>query len=179
MITQIDIKILDFIQQILKSDFFDVLFTQITRLGDNGILFIALAIGLMLCKKTRKKGFALALSLLISFIACNIIIKNTVQRIRPFDIKEVELIISKPHDFSFPSGHSWHSFATATVLGAYYKKHRIWLYIVAFLIAFSRLYLYVHYPTDVIAGCVFGTLTGFFAVKIIKNICFITKRCNK
>lgn len=167
MITQIDIKILDFIQQILKSNFFDVLFTQITRLGDNGILFIALAIGLMLCKKTRKTGFALALSLLISFIACNIIIKNTVQRIRPFDIKEVELIISKPHDFSFPSGHSWHSFATATVLGAYYKKHRIWLYIVAFLIAFSRLYLYVHYPTDVVFGGILGIFSGAFAVKLI------------
>ncbi len=171
MITQIDFFILDIIQKALKSTVADWIFEFFTHLGDKGILFISIAILLMLFRQTRKAGLSLAVALIISFILCNLVLKNVFMRIRPFDVREVEIIIPKPKDFSFPSGHSWHAFATASVLSLYYKKYSIWFYTVAFLIAFSRLYLYVHYPSDVIAGSIFGILSGILAVKIVK--------CNK
>ncbi len=169
MITQIDFFILDLIQSIMKSPVCDAVFTFITHLGDKGILFIALAIMLMLFKKTRKTGFALALGLIIGFIVCNLILKNVFARVRPFDIRDVAIIIPKPRDFSFPSGHSFHAFVCAKVLSTGFKKYSFWFYIVAFLIAFSRLYLYVHYPSDVIVGSILGVLTGHLAVCIIKH----------
>ena len=103
-------------------------------------------------------------------IICNLILKNAVARIRPFDVNPaVELLIAKPGDYSFPSGHTAASFAAVTAL--YLAKEKYWYLalILSIAIAFSRLYLYVHYPTDILGGLVVGIGSGILAYLILKK----------
>ena len=105
-------------------------------------------------------------ALILGLIVCNMILKPWVARIRPYDLQEqlgniIPLLIERQHDFSFPSGHTIASFEAATVLMLHNKKLGIPALILACLIAFSRLYLYVHYPTDVITSVILGTAFGF------------------
>jgi undecaprenyl-diphosphatase len=112
----------------------------------------------------------MALALLMDFIMCNIIIKPMVARIRPFDVNtNIILLIKAPADFSFPSGHTAAAFSATFSLA--FGKNKIWIpsAILASLIAFSRLYLYVHYPSDVLAGFILGMLLGFMA-NVIYNL---------
>ena len=136
----------------------------ITRLGNSGIFWILLAIALLLIPKTRKLGFTMAAALLMDVLLCNGIIKPLVARIRPFDLNTaVKLIIAKPTDYSFPSGHAAASFAATSAL--YFRRSKLWIpaFLLALLISFSRLYLYVHYPSDVLAGIALGILLGYLA----------------
>ncbi len=129
--------------------------------GDKGMVWIALALVLLAIPKTRKLGAAVAVSLVIEALICNVIIKPYVARIRPFDVNTtVQLLVSRPTDYSFPSGHTGASFAATAALFA--QKNRLWIpsLVLSVLISFSRLYLYVHYPTDVIAGVFLGTMMG-------------------
>ena len=116
--------------------------------------------------RTRKLGLVVTAALVLEAIPCNLILKPLVARARPFTVNPaVELLITKPTDFSFPSGHTSASFAVVSAL--FFRKERLWIPagILAALIAFSRLYLYVHYPTDVLAGALVGILAGWIAVK--------------
>lgn len=156
-----DFSILDFIQAHLKSGFGDAAIPIITALGNGGIIWIALAIVLLIVPKTRKAGLAVATSLALEAVCCNLILKPVVARARPCDVNQaVELLISRPSDYSFPSGHTGASFAAASAL--FGAKSKLWLpaLILSILIGFSRLYLYVHYPTDVLAGAFLGTVLG-------------------
>ena len=111
-------------------------------------------------------GLALVFSLLIG----NIILKPSIARVRPFNINtSIQLLITAPVDFSFPSGHAMSSFAAATVIFCYNKRYGIGALILAGLIAFSRLYLYVHFPSDVIIGTIIGILLALAAVKIMNK----------
>lgn len=179
----LDYLILDFFSSTLKNDFFDFLMPIITHLGSGGILWIVLTIIMLLFKQTRKIGFCMALSLVFSLILCNLTIKPIVARQRPFEInKDAVLIIKKPTDFSFPSGHSSASFAAATafLMGNIVKigdkkhiankKYVVIVFVIAFLIAISRLYLYVHFPSDVFFGIILGIICGYTASKIINKI---------
>lgn len=158
----IDNTILDYIQSYIRCDFLDVIMPFITRLGDGGILWIAGSLILLIYPKTRKVGFAALLGLAFEVLCCNFIIKPFVARPRPCDVNTtIQLLISKPTDFSFPSGHTGASFAAVSSL--YFSKNRLWIpsLILAVLIGFSRLYLYVHYPSDVLAGALTGIMTGW------------------
>lgn len=171
MITNIDFAILDFINAYLTSPLGDKIMPVVTGLGDNGIIWIAITVFLLFFRKTRRLGAAAAIALVLEALLCNVIIKPLVMRPRPFALNSgIELLISAPDDFSFPSGHTGASFAAFGALFFGRKKLApvgklglFWIpaLIMAILIAVSRLYLYVHYPTDVAAGAVLGTLCGY------------------
>lgn len=161
MISTIDINILEFIQRNLHSPFLDKLMPIITSLGNAGLLWIAIGIVLTLKKEYRETGILVLGAVIINTILGEGIIKNVVRRGRPFiDITTVKLLIAKPLSYSFPSGHTGASFAAASVLSKYFKKYRVVFYIMAFLIAFSRLYLFVHFPSDVVAGIILGLISA-------------------
>lgn len=170
-----DLPILDWIQANLKSGFMDTIMPIITMFGDDGIFWIAIAVLLLFFPKTRKIGLGMGFAMAIGLLICNVTMKPLIARIRPYDLKEEMGILIPPltermHDFSFPSGHTIASFEAATVLLKNSKKMGIPAMILAVLIAFSRLYLYVHYPTDVLFSIVAGTLIGFLGNFLAQKI---------
>lgn len=162
-----DNMILNFIQN-FRTPLLDKIMPLITSLGNMGAVWIFLALILLISKKYRKIGITLSAALILCFVIGNLGLKPWIGRIRPFDVNHfTELLIKAPKDFSFPSGHTLASFTSVTVLISFHKKFGFSALILGTLIAFSRLYLYVHYPTDVLAGIVFGIILGKSAVKII------------
>lgn len=165
-----DMAILDLIQSNIRTGFMDAIMPFITQLGDAGLIWIILSIGLIIPKKTRKIGFVMIIALILNGIICNIILKPMLARIRPFDVNTaIKLLINKPRDFSFPSGHTSASFTAASVL--FFRKSKLFVpsLVLAFLISFSRLYLYVHYPSDVLAGLVLGILCGYIGHRAVTS----------
>ena len=175
-----DLPVLDWIAANLWCPVLDVAMPIITLLGDAGIFWIAVSVLFMITKKYRKTGIGMMLALLMGLLVCNIWLKPTVARMRPYDfqmqyfLKEIPLLAGAMHDFSFPSGHTIASFEAAVVILLNNKKLGIAAMILACLIAFSRLYLYVHYPTDVICSVILGTafafLGNFLAGKIMGKL---------
>lgn len=160
----LDFSILDFIQLHLRSGFGDVVMPFITHLGDSGAVWIVLDLCLLAVPKTRRAGAALAAGLVLEVVCCNLLLKPFVARVRPCDINTaVQLLVPRPTDFSFPSGHTGASFAAVSAL--YCSRSKLWpaALALAVLIAFSRLYLYVHYPTDVLAGALLGIMLGWLS----------------
>lgn len=171
VMNEFELKILDFIRENLTCPFLDAVMPVITKFGDKGIFWIASAIILMCFKKTRKTGFSVGTALIIGFIIGNLILKNVIGRIRPYDLNSgIEILINALSDYSFPSGHTLASFEAATAMLIRDKRLGIPAMILAVLIAFSRLYLYVHYPTDVLAGIILGILIAIFSCKIIDKL---------
>lgn len=139
--------------QELHNPILDRIMIFITTLGDDGLFWIAIGVVCLFLKKHRKMGFQLLISMLCTFIIGNLILKNIFARPRPCDIDAaVQLLISRPHGHSFPSGHSINSMVAAVALFLNNKKIGIPAVIIATLIGFSRMYLFVHFPTDVLAG---------------------------
>ena len=170
-----DLPILDWIAQHLWCPFLDAVMPVVTKLGNGGIFWIAVSVVLMLIPKYRKAGFSMGAALLMGLLLCNLTLKPLVARIRPYDYqlehfgKVIPLLISTPHDFSFPSGHTIASFEAATALLLHNKKLGIPAMVLAALVAFSRLYLYVHYPTDVIASILLGVGLAFLGTWLVKK----------
>lgn len=164
-------RILDGIRESLSSGVMDVIMKAFSFLAEGGWFWIALGLVLAIIPKTRKIGVTVLTALILSLIVCNITIKLLVARTRPFDLREgIELIVSKPTDYSFPSGHSSASFAAAAAIFAHKKKWGAGALVLAVLIAFSRLYLYVHFPTDVLCGTILGCICGMAAYFIVKAL---------
>ncbi len=161
-----------FLQEYVRNPILDSIMIFITSLGDDGIIWIAATIALLIPKKTRKIGIMSAVALLGSLLINNTIIKNIVQRPRPFrTFTELTILIPTPGEFSFPSGHTASSFAAAAVFYRYLpKKIGIPAIVLAGLIGFSRLYVGVHYPTDVIAGVVMGIFLSYLAQFLVDRI---------
>ncbi len=159
----IEFAVLDAIQSI-RFPALDFIMKYLTYLGDAGILFIILTLLLLSFKKTRLFGLVCATALIFDLLAVNIIIKPLVARARPFTFRpEILLLVKQPVDFSFPSGHSAVSFAFAIAIGTYSPKYQLWAFVLAALMSFSRLYLYLHYPSDVLAGIAIGIICGYLA----------------
>lgn len=161
-ITGIDISILLFIQEHIRADWMDGIWKAITFLGDVGWFWIALGIALLIPKKTRKMGLMALLSLALGALITNVALKPLIARIRPFDLENaLTVLVRRPRDYSFPSGHTCASFACAFI---YYrmapKKYGVPAVILAALIGLSRLYVGVHYPTDVLGGLLIGAISS-------------------
>lgn len=169
-ITEIDFSILDYIQSNWSNAFLDFIMPKITFLGNAGLIWILAAVIMLIFKKYRKNGIMLVISLGCCFVIGNLLLKNIVARPRPCWINEsVNMLISIPTDSSFPSGHTMSAFAAAAVIMYTNRKLGIAAYILAVLIAFSRLYLYVHFPTDIMAGAVIGTAIGIALCLVYKK----------
>ncbi len=169
-----DFPILDWIAANLRCGFLDAVMPIITLLGDAGIFWIAVAVVLLFFPKTRKIGLTMGAALLIGLLVCNVTMKPLFARIRPYDLKaemgqSITLLIEAQHDFSFPSGHTLASFEAATAITIYNKKWGIAALVLATLIAFSRLYLYVHYVTDVLFSVAAGIGIAFLAAWLVKK----------
>lgn len=160
-VTTWDASVITAIYENVHSAFLTMFFRIVTLLGEGGIFWIAVAVILLFFKKTRRSGICIGASLLIGVIVGNGIIKNVVARPRPYDaIAGIESVVSHLSDYSFPSGHSLCFFEAATALAMNRTKWAIPAYVGAVLVAVSRLFLFVHYPTDVICGALLGVLFG-------------------
>lgn len=164
-----ELWILDLLQQ-LHSGPADAVLSFFTHLGDKGLLWLALAAVLLARRRTRRAGLAVLLALALDLVCCNLALKPLIGRPRPFAVNpSVPLLISPPADPSFPSGHTASSFAAAAALrftgGTDLRLRRAAL-VLAVLIAFSRLYLYVHWPTDVLAGAALGIGLGWCGARL-------------
>ena len=176
-IYRIDYAVLLWIQNNIVCPPLDAFFRVVTHLGDGGI-FCLLLTAVMLCfRKTRKMGFVMAVSIIIGTLTCNVILKNAVARVRPYNnfsydpLRTGDMIsglIKLPKDWSFPSGHSTVTAETAVSVFFFRKKWGIFAIFTALLVAFSRLYLYVHYFTDVLCGIAIGVLSAVAAYYIVK-----------
>lgn len=170
---EFEFKILDFLQSI-RIPILDTTMCFVTKFGNWGIVWIALAVVLLIIPKTRKSGLIVLVALIVDIFLCDLVMKNLFVRLRPCDINTtVQLLIPRPDGYSFPSGHTSSSFAAVTALFLAGEK-KIWIpaFVLAILIGFSRMYLYVHFPTDVLAGIAVGILSGiigkFFVNKFIQ-----------
>lgn len=173
-IQNLDNAILLYIHNNMHSPILDKVMVGITSLGNGGMVWIIIAAILLLNKKYRKIGVMVIVALLLTTILGEGILKHIVGRLRPSnEILNSSGLISKPLSYSFPSGHTASAFAAAGILAKYFKKYSALIFTLAVLIAFSRLYLYVHYPTDVLAGlflgliCCKGTIYIFERAKVI------------
>ena len=166
-----DLPILEWIQANLQSGLLDTIMPIITMLGDGGIFWIVCSVLFTLHPKTRRMGIAMAIAMAMGLVICNMILKPVVGRMRPYDYQinilgktwndllvGGKLLVDTPHDYSFPSGHTIACFEASVAIMLSSKKLGIPALIIAVLVAFSRMYLYVHYPTDVIASIFLGSL---------------------
>ena len=170
-----DLPILDWIQANIANGFLDAVMPIITAFGNGGIFWMACAAIMLIFPKTRKTGIAMAIALILGLIVCNFLLKPLVNRPRPFKVQAdmgviIHLLIKEPGPHSFPSGHTIASFEAGVAMLLGNKKLGIPAFLLAILIAFSRLYLYVHYPTDVIASIILGTLFAFIGHFVAQRI---------
>lgn len=162
-----EFAILDFIAT-LHTDLLDAILPVISSFGNAGIGWIILSAILLLMPRYRKAGLTMALALIFCLLIGNVTLKPLIARARPYSyFPDMVLLIPPLDDFSFPSGHTFASFAAATALFLHHRKEGIAAFLLAATIAFSRLYLYVHFPSDILAGMILGIASGWTAYKII------------
>lgn len=169
-----ELAVLDWVQANLRCGFLDAVLPAITRLSDHGEIWILLAAVLLLTKKYRWAGISVALALILDLAVCNGFLKPLVDRIRPCEVNTaVALLVAAPGDASFPSGHTAASFTAVTALwrsGGVPKWLRWGALALAAVIALSRIYLYVHWPTDVLGGAVLGAALGWLGARLAARL---------
>lgn len=166
---QAELAILDGIQA-LRCGPLDWLMSFVSGLSDHGEVWIVLAALLLLLRRQRKYGVSTACALTLDLVACNIVLKPLIGRVRPFVFRPgLPLLVPPPGDASFPSGHTAAAFAVVFALKT--AKSSLWLpaLVLASATAFSRLYLYVHWPTDILGGILLGAAVGWAGAKIAEN----------
>ena len=168
-ITALDFNIVLWVQQHVRSPFLSAFFIPFTTIGNAGILFILIGVLLLFFKRTRQSGILLLISLTISFILNDIVVKNIVQRPRPFNaFSQIVPLVPPPGKYSFPSGHTAAAFSSMVTFFFTQRKYAICGLVIALLMGISRIYVGVHYPTDVFFGALLGT-----AVAVTSAIIFL------
>lgn len=165
-----EFSLLNFLQT-LHNPLLNHLMIAITDLGNGGILWIIIGVIMLIIPKTRKQGLLLLIALAVNGLLCDLVIKSLISRPRPCDINpSVHLLIRRPFGSSFPSGHTAAAFTAVTVFYMM-KEKKIFVIslIISLLIGFSRMYLYVHFPTDVLGGMLIGIAIGYAVVVFIKK----------
>ncbi|MEG1501390.1 MAG: phosphatase PAP2 family protein [Clostridiales bacterium] len=163
------ISFLEFIrhwQELYGDVFWDKAFVFITSLGNGGFIWLLIIVFLLYNKKTRTLGWSCLWAFLIALILVTFI-KEIVDKPRPYQLLAWQIIIPPPHGSSFPSGHTATAFAMAFAVFFQQKKLSIPFFFLAFLMGFSRIYLLVHYPLDVLAGLGLGFLAALFSCQLI------------
>ena len=156
--------------QSIRTPFLDKVMAFLSTIGNAGALWIVIGVVLCISKKYRRGGMQMLSAELLSFIVGNLIIKNMVDRLRPCQIDEtVSLIVKIPFDSSFPSGHTLNDITAAVTLMFIDKRMGIPAIVLAVLIAFSRMYNFMHFPTDILAGAVLGVVSAVFVNFLFKR----------
>ena len=181
----LDFNILFWIQNLIRNDVFDVIIPFYTSLGEDGIIWIALGLILLIPKKYRKTGIMVLAALLVMLVVNNIVLKNLIARPRPcWTYPEMVQLVHNPSSYSFPSGHTTSAFAVAFTVFSQHKKLGKVIIVMAAIMAFTRLYVFVHFPTDIYGGILVAaaitTFVCFMEKKISPRITeFLQKRNNK
>lgn len=168
--TDFELSILETIREVFAHPDMETILTAVSRLGDFGFIWIAVSVVLLLYAGTRRTGATMLTALLFGYLVCNLTLKPLVERLRPCDIVEGMALISCPSDFSFPSGHTTSAFAAATALAILHPKAGAVALFFAALMAFSRLYLFVHFPSDILIGALIGAACAWAAVRIVGHL---------
>lgn len=166
-----DFPVLYFIREHLSNSFFDFLMPLFSFITEGGVVWFAVALVFIFVPQIKKKyracGIMMIIAMAAAFLCSEIVLKNIVCRVRPCYIDTtINMLVDRPTGYSFPSSHASSSFASATIIFLNNKKIGGFALILALLIAFSRLYLFVHFPTDVFAGMVIGILFAIFTYYI-------------
>lgn len=177
LLLRLDGNILLFIQEFLRNPVMTPVMKFITTLGNGGIIWILLTVLLLAVPKTRRVGCMLTAALLGTLLINNIILKNLVARTRPYEVIEgLTYLVKKPTDLSFPSGHAGSSFAAACIMFRRLPgRYGVPALVLAILISLSRLYVGVHYPSDVLFGVISGIAISYAAEMTVERLNF-TKR---
>ncbi len=168
-IQSLDEAILLFVQDNIRTPALTFIMRLFSFLGDAGIMWIALGVLLLAFARTRRRGAGMLGALAVEYTICDLVIKKLVLRPRPYlVISQLELLVAQESSTSFPSGHSASSFVCAYMLARMFGKKGAWAYLPASLIALSRIYVGVHYPSDVLAGVALGTLIGVVIYPLLR-----------
>lgn len=172
--SQMEANILLWIQEHLRAGWLTPPMKVFSLMGDMGLFWIALTLLLLSFKRTRRVGAYCAVSMALTFLLVNVAIKPLAARVRPYDafpVLQAKLLVEPEHDYSFPSGHSANSFAVAWILLRMTKKqYGIPAITLASLIAISRLYVSVHYPSDVICGIIIAIAMAELTLRFLPGI---------
>ncbi|WP_160689265.1 phosphatase PAP2 family protein [Clostridium sp. C2-6-12] len=171
LIQNLDNTILEFIQMNIRNSILDKIMIGITSLGNGITIWTIIGLALILSKKYRKHGFMIITALILCYLIGSLTIKPIVARTRPFNAMPLfgQMLIKLPKDFSFPSGHTMCSFTSSIVIYNMNKRIGIFALILSSFIGFSRIYLYVHYPSDVLGGMIIGIFVGIITIIIFEK----------
>ena len=166
----IEFAFLDYLQT-LRTPLLDQLMLFVTALAGDGEIVLGFGVVLLCFKRTRKAGMTLLIAMLIAFLLSSVGLKNLFARVRPCNVNlAVDMLVARPHSFSFPSGHTTQAFAMfMSMYFARMKKLFVVTACIGLVICFSRMYLYVHFPTDILGGAVVGTLSAYAAWKLVQR----------
>lgn len=170
-IINFDIQTLLYVQENIRCAFLSHIFIPLTKSGDFGFIFILAGIIMLCFSRTRKTGIIFLSALTVDFIISNLLIKNLVMRVRPYEVIEnLAILTAPPHGYSFPSAHTSAAFACITTL--YFTEKKLFPYtlIFAVLMGLSRIYVGVHYPSDVFCGAVVGMITAYLVYMIFSCV---------
>ena len=171
LLWKFDFEILFFIQKYIRNDFLDVVVPFYTSLGEDGIIWIVIGLIMLIPKKTRKCGIMVLVALLVMLVTNNIILKNIIARPRPCaKYPEMVDLVHVPSSYSFPSGHTVSAIAVAVTIFLQHKKLGIAALVMAVVMGLTRLYVFVHFPTDVYGGMIVGTAIALFVYWAEKKV---------
>lgn len=170
LITELDFSVLYWIQDNIRTDFLDAIAAGLSIAFEGGIVWFAIAAILFVFRRTRAAGIMVICAMLLVLLVGEFGMKNIFCRLRPCHIDgTVPLAVHMPSSYSFPSGHTGSSFAAAGAIFAFNKKWGLPALVLALVVGLSRMYLFVHYPTDVLAGALLGLLCAWVVAFLFRE----------